>query len=114
MRARSGALLLSLAGAFRAAAQGPPDAAQIYAEKCQACHLPEGKAPVKEMSFAEGSWKHGTKIADLVRVIREGVDGTAMLPFKDQLDKNEIEALARYVRAFDKRLKPEPNAKGKK
>ena len=66
------------------------------------------------MLFRSGSWKHGTKIADLERVIREGVDGTAMQPFKDQLDKSEIEALARYVRAFDKRLKPEPNPKGKR
>lgn len=106
--------LLALASAPVLAADDPVPVAQIYEEKCMACHLPEGKAPVKEMSFADGDWKHGTKIADIAKVIREGVDGTAMQPFKDQLSAKEIEALARYVRAFDKRLKPEPEGKGKK
>lgn len=106
--------LLVFACPFSARAQGPVDTAKLYEERCIACHLPEGKAPVKEMSFADGDWKHGTKMADIVKVIREGVDGTAMQPFKDQLDAREIEALAGYVRAFDKRLKPEPERKGKK
>ena len=106
--------LFALASAPVLAADDAVPVAQIYEEKCMACHLPEGKAPVEEMSLAAGKWRHGTKLPDIVKVIREGVDGTAMQPFKDQLSAKEIEALARYVRAFDKRLKPEPEGKGKK
>lgn len=106
--------LLAFAWISGANAQGPPPTAQLYEEKCMACHLPDGKAPLKEMSFAEGDWKRGSRVSDIVKVIREGIDGTAMQPFKEQLSKSEIEALARYVRAFDKRLKPERGEKGKK
>jgi hypothetical protein len=35
------------------------------------------------------------------------VAGTAMLPNKDKLSKEEIAALARLVRSFDPKLKPE-------
>ena len=37
-----------------------------------------------------------------------------MLSFKAQLSPEEIDALARFVRAFDKTLKPERVVKGKK
>ena len=36
-----------------------------------------------------------------------------MLGFKAQLSADEIDALARYVRSFDKTLKPEKPAKKK-
>jgi cytochrome c553 len=38
-------------------------------------------------------------------VIRNGVKGTAMLPFKSKLTDDQIVALAKHVRAFDKTLK---------
>jgi mono/diheme cytochrome c family protein len=91
-----------------------PATQQLYEEKCMACHMADGNAAVKEMNLADGEWKHGTKLSDMIKVITSGVEGTAMQPFKDQLSKDEIEALARYVRAFDKSLKPEPEAKKKK
>lgn len=96
------------------AADEPVPVAQIYEEKCMACHMADGKAALEDMSLADAKWKHGTKLSDIAKVIREGVEGTAMLPFKDQLSKDEALALARYVRAFDKTLKPEPDAKKKK
>ncbi len=105
-------LLAALAAAPLASAEDAP-AAELYEAKCMACHMPEGKALLKEMSLADDEWKHGSKVSDIVKVIRDGVDGSPMLPFKEQLSKTEIEALARYVRAFDKRLKPE-GGKGKK
>jgi mono/diheme cytochrome c family protein len=46
-------------------------------------------------------------------VIEEGVPATAMVAFKAQLSADEIDSLARYVRAFDKTLKPEKPAKRK-
>ena len=86
----------------------------LYKTKCQACHLADGNAPMKEMNFVDGEWKHGSKVAEISKVIEEGSPGTAMLSFKAQLSPEEIDALARYVRAFDKALKPEKPAKAKK
>lgn len=99
-----------------AAAQEKPTEAtlEVYKTKCLACHLADGNSPIPEMNFANGNWKHGTKVADMVKVIAEGVPGTAMLGFKEQLSAAEIEALARYIRSFDKKLKPEKAGKGVK
>ena len=105
--------VLTLLSPFARAGDAPA-VQQLYEEKCMACHMADGNAAVKDMNLADGEWKHGSKLSDMIKVIREGVDGTAMQPFKDQLSKDEIEALARYVRAFDKSLKPEPDAKKKK
>jgi mono/diheme cytochrome c family protein len=101
-----------LAGALPAAAQTKPTDAtlELYKTKCMACHL-DGNAPIPEMNFANGTWKHGSKVVELVKVITEGVEGTAMVSFKDQLSAAEIEALARYVRSFDKKLKAEKGGK---
>ena len=86
----------------------------LYKTKCQACHLADGNAPMKEMNLADAEWKHGSKVADIIKTIEEGSPGTAMLSFKAQLSPEEIDALARFVRAFDKTLKPEKAVKGKK
>jgi mono/diheme cytochrome c family protein len=99
-----------------AAAPGSAQDAAIleaYKGKCFACHLADGNAPMKEMNLADTEWKHGNKVADIVKVIEEGVPGTAMLSFKAQLTPEEIDGLARYVRSFDKTLKPEKPAKKK-
>ena len=109
--ALAGIALVSLAAT--AAAQDKPTEAtlDLYKTKCLACHLPDGNSPIPEMNFANGNWKHGTKVADMVKVINEGVPATAMVAFKEQLSAAEIEALARYVRSFDKKLKPEKGGK---
>ena len=72
----------------------------IYVSNCQMCHGPDGRAPVKEMSFVGRQWKTKTT-AEAAKVISEGVPGTVMLPFEGKLKKEQITALARYVRALD-------------
>jgi mono/diheme cytochrome c family protein len=84
---------------------------EIYKTKCQSCHMPDGAAPLEMMNLADANWKHGSKPADVVKVITEGVPNTAMLPFKEQLTPAEIAGLAAYVRSFDKTLKPGGKAK---
>jgi len=91
-----------------------PTTTELYTVRCSACHMLDGKAPIVEMNFADGAWKNGSKLSDVTKVIKEGVAGTAMLPFKEQLSEKEIEALAKYVRAFDKALKPDSSAPAKK
>ena len=83
------------------------DAAALYKLHCQVCHGADGKAPLAEMAFVGRDWKHGTSSAEMAKVIAEGVKGTPMMPFKGKLKPEQIMALAKHVRAFDKRLKPE-------
>lgn len=98
-----------------AAAQKPPAAAPapkgleaeaIYKKHCQVCHL-DGNSPLEPMNFVNRKWAHGSRLNDVVKVVRDGVPGTAMLAFKDILTADEIRAVAEHVRRFDKSLKPE-------
>jgi len=85
----------------------PPDALARYKLHCQMCHGANGNAPMPEMAFVERDWKHGTSSADMAKIITNGVAGTPMMPFKNKLKPEQITALAKLVRSFDKRLKPE-------
>jgi mono/diheme cytochrome c family protein len=103
---------------LRAFAQAPPDsnrpAAELYKTTCQPCHMADGNAALEPMNFADGKWRHGSSVHDVAETIRNGVPGTAMVPFKDRFSEKEILALAKYVRAFDKSLKPAAPAKTRK
>ena len=72
----------------------------LYVSNCQMCHGPDGRSQIKDMSFVGRQWKTKTT-AQAAKVIAEGVPGTVMLPFEGKLKKDEITALARYVRALD-------------
>jgi mono/diheme cytochrome c family protein len=107
------AALLGLSVPVAAEAPAADEAtAELYKAKCQICHMAEGQSPVSAMNFADGVWLHGSRLQDVIKVIAEGVPGKAMTSFKAQLTKEQIEALARYVRSFDKKLKDEKTGKG--
>jgi len=111
VRAFALALLALLAAAASLSAQAKPakvDAAVLYKVRCQMCHLAGGDSKVKNMSFADGLWAHGSGVEQVSAVIRDGVKGTAMLPFRTKLNDAEVEALAHFVRAFDKKLQAAP------
>jgi mono/diheme cytochrome c family protein len=101
------ATFASLAALFAApafAADAPKaDGAEVYKANCVVCHLEDGTGTMPEMSFVSGNWRHGSKIEDIVKVISAGVEGTAMVSFKERLSEDEIAAVAKYVRAFDKK-----------
>lgn len=106
------ALAMSSAAAHAGAGQdtakpaaGKVDGAEVYKTRCQVCHAADGNSPMPNMSFADGKWLHGSTIAQVTATITNGVPSTAMMPFKAQLSKEEIAALARFVRKFDKKLK---------
>jgi mono/diheme cytochrome c family protein len=108
-------MIQALAASFLMIAAAPekaPPAAEVYKTHCQSCHMADGDSPLEPLNFVDGVWKHGSAPAKVSAVIVDGVPGTAMLPFKSKLTPAEVEALATYVRAFDKNLKPA--AKGKK
>ncbi len=80
-------------------------AEEIYKTKCAVCHTLEGNSPIPNMNFADGEWRHGSTIKDVMSTISDGVQGTAMMSFKTQFSAGEIAALARKVRSFDPKLK---------
>ena len=79
--------------------------AKIYAAKCQACHGVDGQSPFPDLSLNDDKWIHGNTVANITKVIEEGVPGKAMVSFKSQLTKPEIDALAKYVRTLSKKGK---------
>jgi len=89
-------------------------AVELYVLHCQVCHGPGGTGTplTKGMAFvARGKWKHGSRPADVVATITNGVPATPMLPFKGRLAPAEIHALAALVRSFDKTMKPHKTLK---
>jgi mono/diheme cytochrome c family protein len=103
-----------VASASAAAAQVPADsdrpAADLYKTTCQPCHMADGNAALEPMNFVDGKWRHGSTTNEIVTTITNGVQGTAMMPFKTRFSEKEILALAKHVRAFDKALKAEGTA----
>ncbi len=82
------------------------DAVELYKLKCLVCHQADGNSQMMpNMSFADGVWKNGSSVKEVAATIEKGVTGTAMIAFRSQLSDEEILALARYVRKFDKKLK---------
>jgi cytochrome c oxidase cbb3-type subunit 3 len=97
-----GAAVTALLAAVSARAEEP---AKIYAAKCQACHGVDGQSPFPELSLNDDKWIHGNTVANITKVIEDGVTGKAMVAFKSQLTKPEIDALAKYVRTLSKKGK---------
>jgi mono/diheme cytochrome c family protein len=98
-------LFLALAGVVASGQKSPKiDAPELYETHCQACHGPDGTSPLEGLSFSDTTWKHGSRLQDIVRIVTDGVDETVMLSFKDKLSKEEILAVAKLVRSFDKSL----------
>ena len=107
---------LALAAAAHAQSARPTSnrpAQELYVQNCQMCHMPDGNAAIEQMNFADGKWIHGTAVKDQVKVVTDGVPGTAMMSFKDRLSDQEILALVKLVRQFDKKLGTKPAAKAK-
>lgn len=115
-RGRSGSsvgLLCALLAMAPSGAAEEETTEQLYATRCQPCHGVKGKASKPEMNLADGHWIHGSSLADMVKVIEEGVPGKAMLGFKEHLSKEQIEALARLVQSFGKKGKAGKKAGGR-
>jgi mono/diheme cytochrome c family protein len=102
--------------ATKAAAYKPSEeTVEVYKVKCQQCHMADGNSPLEPLNFADGTWKHGDSVKQIAGIISEGVPGSAMLPFKSQITPAEVQALARYVRSFDKKpIKAAPKTAAKK
>lgn len=96
---------VGLLAVARLQAQPKIDAAALYKTHCQLCHGANGTSPMKNASFTDGQWLHGSSPAEVQATIKNGVKGTVMMGFGAKLSAAQVEALARHVRAFDKALK---------
>lgn len=80
---------------------------RIYRTQCQSCHGTEGKGDGPASRFLDSppadltddDWKvaEDGSLEEIVRVIREGVEGTGMEPMGEILDEDELRAVAVYV-----------------
>ena len=102
---RNAALAAAVAALLAAVSVRAEEPAKIYVAKCQACHGVDGQSPFPELSLNDDKWIHGNTVANITKVIEEGVPGKAMVSFKPQLTKPEIDALAKYVRTLSKKGK---------
>ncbi|MBI3089575.1 MAG: cbb3-type cytochrome c oxidase subunit II [Candidatus Tectomicrobia bacterium] len=82
----------------------------LYERNCFGCHgmkgAGDGPAAValnpKPRDFTIGEYKYGGGPQEVAKTIAQGVPGTAMPPWGQQLSTKEIYALTHYVRSFKK------------
>jgi cytochrome c oxidase cbb3-type subunit 3 len=96
-------LLRALARDARAVA----GAREIFATRCMPCHGPQGQGVIGP-NLTDDYWIHGRTLVDIRRIISEGVPDKGMVPWKDQLKPDEIDALAAYVSTLAGTNPPNP------
>ncbi len=82
--------------------------ASIYTSKCAFCHGEngDGQGPSGKFlkpppgDFTDDEWIHGGEMEDIIKVIKNGVEGTAMVGFANTLTDEEIRSLTAYVKQF--------------
>jgi len=79
---------------------------QVYQDNCAQCHGENGAGdgPAgKEISMLPANFVTGRpSVAESLRALREGVEGTPMAPWNRKLSEAELSAVAYYVRSFYK------------
>ena len=75
-----------------------PPVEQLYAQNCGACHGDFGQGTDMGPALNDPVWLHGEgSLADIHRVVDEGVTGTSMAPWKDILSDEDRLAVSVYV-----------------
>jgi mono/diheme cytochrome c family protein len=103
-----GAVLVALVARPAAAQTPPPDGQALYREHCRTCHGVAGKPT----DFARRAYKRIPTLADsvfmarrsqdsIVAILTHGAgDGKDMRSFKNLLTRDQMVAVARYVRTL--------------
>jgi cytochrome c oxidase cbb3-type subunit 3 len=103
-------LILFLLPAVMTAAQagGPPDGEAVFNSNCASCHgmnASGGRGPDLHAPL-----RNGDQDADLRKVIKNGLPGTAMPAF--HLDKDDLDALVKYIQKLRHGAPPPPPPAG--
>ena len=69
---------------------------QVYNTLCIACHAPNLEGLIGP-SFVDDEWIHGRSVADILRIIREGVPEKGMVPWGPILSAQQINSVAAFV-----------------
>ncbi len=80
---------------------GPRTGAQIFAEVCASCHGARGEGTTLAPPFRKPG-PDGVPRPELTRVVRDGVEDTAMMGFAGLLAEDELEAVVEHVAALTK------------
>jgi len=84
---------------------------EIYDTNCSNCHGPTGQGDgraglnlkPRPRNYVKDGFKYGSRIAEIVLTIRDGLDDTDMPPWGDSLSDDEIRQVAIYVRELASR-----------
>jgi high-affinity iron transporter len=78
--------------------------ARIYSDRCAQCHGKDGAgdgSAAGQFPIAPASFRTvRPDIALSLRVLRNGIEGTPMAPWSEELSEAELSAVAYYVRTF--------------
>ncbi|MCB9797542.1 MAG: c-type cytochrome [Alphaproteobacteria bacterium] len=83
-------------GGEAVAAAAVDKGATIFAEKCAACHAPDGTGGVGP-NLTDSEWLHGGTVADIQHTVTNGVTGTAMISWTPLIGADGVKAVAAYV-----------------
>lgn len=97
--------LLALVSDKSALAKG----SELFATRCAACHQAQGQGLIGP-NLTDKHWIHGGKIADIRRVVSEGVPEKGMLSWKTMLSADEMNAVTAYVWTLRGSNPPNPKA----
>src|SRR2546427_8348989 len=70
---------------------------QLFIDNCADCHGPDGDS-VPGVDLGHGKFKRASSYANLVEIIGNGVPGTAMPAFSQDLKDLEMRAIIAYFR----------------
>jgi len=69
---------------------------QVYNTQCVACHAPNLEGIIGP-SFVDDEWIHGRSVADMLRIIREGVPAKGMIPWGPILSAQQINEVTAFI-----------------
>jgi cytochrome c oxidase cbb3-type subunit 3 len=71
----------------------------IFSQNCATCHGAQGQG-LAGPNLTDDYWKHGRSIHDLFKVVRDGVQGTAMKSWGAELLPSQIQKVASYIKSL--------------
>jgi mono/diheme cytochrome c family protein len=81
---------------------------KLYGQQCAGCHGDAGHGdgamgadltPVPS-NLADADWKHGATDGEMFTVIRDGVKGSGMKPYRGKLTTHQLWDVVNYVRSL--------------
>jgi len=88
--------------AFAAPRKDPPNGASVFKTNCTMCHGPDGKgiAAMKTPDFTDPKTLASLTDQQMIEIITNGKQGTAMPAWRDKLSTDDIKAVQAYLRSL--------------